>query len=60
MKKITKEELKTIIAGVERAEEEHPKATVYFDVEEHEIRISYPVPRDMIDVKKLGKYKFES
>lgn len=47
--KATIEQLKFLVAEMEHTQKEHPKATIYYDWEDHELRITYPLPRDIMD-----------
>jgi hypothetical protein len=47
-------QLELVIAEMKKAQIEHPKATIYYDGEDNEIRITYPLPRDFY---KLYPYK---
>lgn len=47
MKKQSIEDLENIIASMKSAQTEHPKATVYYYWQDNEIRITYPIPKDM-------------
>lgn len=38
-----------ILREMNRAKEEHPKATIYFDFEDNEVRITYPLPQNFKD-----------
>lgn len=40
------EQLEFLIAQMRAMQIEHPKATVYYDWENREIRITYPLPHD--------------
>lgn len=44
--KATIEQLEFLIEKMREAEKEHPKAKVYYDWENSEIRITYPMPKD--------------
>lgn len=40
------EQMEYLIGEMRKAQNEHPKAKVYYDWEDHEIRITYQLPRD--------------
>lgn len=40
------EQIEYLLVEMKKAQKEHPKAKVYYDWEDHEIRITYPLPRD--------------
>jgi len=44
--KATIEQLEYCINEMRRLQVEHPKATIYYDWENSEIRITYPLPKD--------------
>lgn len=45
--KSTTEQLEFILGRMKIAQREHPKATIYYSWEDNEIRITYPLPRDL-------------
>lgn len=51
--KATTEQLEFLISQMKGAQNEHPKATVYYDWENSEIRITYPLPRDFRSLQTL-------
>lgn len=51
--KATIYQLKYLIEEMEKAQNEHPKATIYYDWENNETRITYPLPRDLVPNKPL-------
>lgn len=64
--KATIEQIEFLIVEMKKAKTEHPKAKVYYDWEDSEIRITYPLPRDygIFNKKddpnhKKGDYYFE-
>lgn len=46
MEKTTIEQLEIIIREMSKVKIEHPKAHIYYDWKEGNIRIIYPLPRD--------------
>lgn len=55
------ENLEFILKRMKEAQEEHPKAIIYFDWETNEIRISYPLPKDFREFKEReGKTWFDN
>lgn len=46
-------QLETILAEVSTVQEQHPKANVVYDTERHQILVTYPVPRDLWDIKDM-------
>jgi len=40
------EQLEYLVSEMKKIAAEHPKATIYYDWEGGEIRITYPLPRD--------------
>jgi len=40
------EQMEFCVSEMKKAQAEHPKAKVYYDWEDSEIRITYPLPRD--------------
>ena len=52
-KKTTVEQLEYLIKEMHHAQTEHPKAKVYYDWEDNEIRITYPLP---LDYKNFTKH----
>lgn len=42
----TVEQMEYFIAEMKKAQNEYPKAKVYYDWENSEIRITYPLPKD--------------
>lgn len=55
--KATIEQLEYLIGEMKKSQAEHPKAKVYFDWEDNEIRITYPLPIDLGDFRpeKISK-----
>jgi hypothetical protein len=51
--KATIEQIEYCLMEMKKAQEEHPKANVYYDWEDSEIRITYPLPRDFLEIKGL-------
>ena len=45
------EQIEYLLVEMKKAQTEHPKAKVYYDWEDHEIRITYPIPRDLMMFK---------
>jgi len=41
------EQMEFIIGEMKAAKNEHPKATIYYDWSDREIRITYPLPNDL-------------
>lgn len=54
-KRLTSREIHVILSEMQRAEDEHPKAKVLFDIELKEILITYPLPQDFIKVSDWEK-----
>lgn len=52
--KATAQQLEFLLGEMRHAQEEHPKANVYYDWEDNEIRITYPLPRDFDKFKSIG------
>lgn len=44
--KATTEQLVYLVEEMKKVQAEHPKAHVYYDWEDHEVRITYPLPQD--------------
>lgn len=49
--KISIEQMEYFLMGMKNAQKEHPKAVIYFDFENKEIRITYPLPKDFHKLK---------
>lgn len=52
--KATIEQIEFLIVEMKRAQAEHPKATIYYDWEDGELRITYPLPRDFYQFKSAS------
>jgi hypothetical protein len=55
--KATIEKLEYFISEMKKLQVEHPKATIYYDWESNEIRITYPLPKDY-EIFKTTSDKF--
>lgn len=53
--KATVEQIEYLINEMRKAENEHPKAKVYFDWEDNEIRITYPLPKNYEQMESFNK-----
>ena len=51
--KLTADHLGTLSAQVAECAHEHPKAHVFYDTETHEIRITYPLPDDLLRLQRV-------
>ena len=52
--KATIEQLEYLISKMREYQTEHPKATIYYDWENCEIRITYPLPPDFMKFKGIN------
>lgn len=55
MNKATIEQMEYCIGEMKKVQNEHPKAKIYYDWENSEIRITYPLPKDFQIFKKSDK-----
>ena len=60
-KKATIQQIEFLLGIMKSAQAEHPKATIYYDWENTEMRITYPLPNDFNKIKDIkfqkgGKY----
>lgn len=54
-KTLTINDLKILLAHAQKYQEEHPKATILYDVERMTILITYPLPKEFYDKKGFFK-----
>lgn len=43
---ITIQQMEYFVKEMKKYQDEHPKASIYYDSENSEIRITYPLPKD--------------
>ena len=58
--KATIEQIEYLIVEMKKAKVEHPKAVIYYDWENSEIRITYPIPRDLLVFKTNDTFEDEN
>lgn len=50
--KHTQVQIEFVLAEMYRLQAEHPKASIYYDYESNEVRITYPLPPDFKNFTK--------
>ena len=51
--KTTIEQIEFLLKSMKSAQVEHPKAKIYYDWEDSEMRITYPLPKDFETIRHL-------
>lgn len=46
-------QIEHLLHEMQSAQKEHPKATIYYDWEDNELRITYPLPRDLLKMPRI-------
>lgn len=54
MNKANIQQFEFLIGYMKSVQKEHPKATVYYDFESREVRITYPLPKDFERLKEIN------
>ena len=53
MKEITEQELEYALGQMRALKKSHPKAKVIFDPERNGVIISYPLPKNLLEISKM-------